>query len=125
MNWLWTKPISLGEQGEKLAAQELRNLGYKILDRNLVLGRYEIDIVAQKDNTVAFVEVKTRRSDHLAVPEENITYQKRQHIVRAARHYMARQFEPNTYYRFDVVSIVMPEDELPTVTVFHDAFRDE
>lgn len=121
----WAKPVPLGEVGERLAACELRAAGYRILERNLVLGRYEIDIVAQEGDTIAFVEVKTRRTDHLVVPEANITYQKRQHIVRAARHYMARHYNPDMYYRFDVVAIVMPEDAPPRVTILKDAFRDD
>jgi putative endonuclease len=121
----WAKPLPLGAEGERLAVRELKRAGYRILDRNLVLGRYEIDIVAQEGDTIAFVEVKTRRTDHLVVPEANLTYQKRQHIFRAARHYMARRHDPTMYYRFDVVAIVWPENEPPRVNILRDAFRDE
>ncbi|HOJ32102.1 MAG TPA: YraN family protein [Candidatus Hydrogenedentes bacterium] len=114
--------LSLGERGERFAARQLRRWGFRILHRNARLGNYEIDIIAREGNVVAFVEVKTRRSTEVATPEQNVTYTKRRHLRIAARRYIARYGEPNTYYRFDVVSVVMPEHGKPQATLIRDAF---
>ncbi len=124
MIWPWRKPVPLGRQGEDLAARHLRKLGYRIIERNAVLGRYEIDIIAREGDTVAFVEVKTRRPGGLAPPEANITVKKRLHLVRAGKLYRARNPDPAMYYRYDVVAIVLPERGTPEITLYRDAFRE-
>lgn len=123
MRWPWSRPKTLGAQGERIAERALHRAGYRILDRNVELGRYEIDLIAQEDDTVAFVEVKTRRSDDLANPEDNVTFGKQQHIVRAAKIWIARHGSRDINYRFDVVSVVVPESGKPDVTIYRDAFR--
>jgi putative endonuclease len=114
----------LGQRGEDFVVKHLKRDGYLILERNLELGRYEIDVVAQKGDTVAFVEVKTRRDGAIA-PEESVGYTKRRHIRAAAHRYMAERDDARLYYRFDIASVLMPEQGTPTVTFFRDAFRDE
>ncbi len=120
----WRKAKPLGQLGEDLAAKTLKRNGYTILERNAHFGRYEIDIIAREGDTVAFVEVKTRRHEDIASPEANITSAKRAHVSRAARIYMSQVDDPETYYRFDVVSILLPEKGKPRITIFRDAFRD-
>lgn len=119
----WRKGKPLGQQGEDLAAKTLKRSGYTILERNAHLGRYEIDIIAREGDTVAFVEVKTRRQDDIASPEANITSTKQLHLSRAAKIYMSRMDDAETYYRFDVMSVLIPEQGKPSVTIFRDAFR--
>lgn len=119
------RPRSLGERGEALAAKKLKRAGYRILDRNVQLGRFEIDIIAREGDTIAFVEVKTRTSDDVAIPEDNITPKKRKHIVSAARAYQARHDDPRAYYRFDVVAVLIPAQGKPAVTIHRDAFRED
>lgn len=119
------KGKKLGAAGEDLAANALRRAGYKILDRNVRLGRYEIDIIAREGDTTAFVEVKTRRDDSVVAPVDCVGGVKRQHIRKAARKYMSRHDEPEAYYRFDVVSVLAPESGKPEVTIHRDAFRGE
>ncbi len=124
--WLFhRKSLSLGRQGENAAARHLRRNGYRILGRNVELGRYEIDIIARKGDTTAFVEVKTRRDDSLVQPEESVHYAKRQHIRRAARRYITQADDPTMYYRFDIVSVLIPENGKPSVTYYENAFPDE
>lgn len=98
------------KDAEALAARYLRRKGYAILYRNLRLDRYELDIVAQKGDTVVFVEVRSRRDDGISAPEETIRYTKRQHLRAAARRYMARYEDPEMNYRFDVIGILTPPD---------------
>lgn len=123
MRFPWPKARPLGQRGEDLAAKALKREGYAILERNVHLGRYELDIIAREGDTIAFVEVKTRRQDDIASPEENITPAKQLHISRAADIYMSHVDDTETYYRFDVVSVLIPQRGKRSVTIFRDAFR--
>ena len=122
MNW-FRRAQPLGQRGEGIAAKALKRSGYTILDRNVRLGRYEVDIIAREGDTIAFVEVKTRRDDQYALPEDNITQKKRHHLIQAARHYIAQDADPTCYYRFDVAAVLMPLKGKPTVTIHRDAFQ--
>ena len=117
------KSNPLGEQGEILAAKFLKKAGYKILDRNVHLGRYEIDLIASQDDTTVFVEVKTRRTDDPVSPEENVDQKKQHHIIQAARQYISKENDPDRYYRFDIVAVVLPEKGTPEIQHFTDAFH--
>lgn len=116
---------SLAQRGEDAAARYLRRAGYRILDRNVRLGDYEIDIIAREGDTIAFVEVKTRRRDEHVQPEESVGAVKCRHIRRAAHIYIDRRNDPETYYRFDIVSVLLPERGRPAVTLYRNAFPDE
>lgn len=117
------KQRTLGQRGEAIAAKALKAGGYKILDRNVHLGRYEIDIIARDGDTIAFVEVKTRTSNDIAYPEDNVNHWKQLHIVRAARQYIAAHPDEDASYRYDVVAVLAPKKGKPDVTIFRDAFR--
>lgn len=123
--WPFRRPRDLGEQGEDQAVRHLRRAGYKILGRNVRLNRCEVDVIARKGDTTAFVEVKTRRRSDLVDPIENVTAEKRRNIRRVAEGYIRRYGKSGDYYRFDVITIVWPEGGKPEVTWYEDAFRDE
>lgn len=72
----------LGRAGEDRAAEHLRRLGYQILDRNWRCDQGELDIVARGHGTLAFVEVKTRRTLDYGHPFEAIDERKRQRLWR-------------------------------------------
>lgn len=122
MTWFRRRPVSLGQRGENIAARRLQRAGYRILERNMWLGPYEVDIIVQKDDTIAFVEVKTRRRDDVASPEDNVTHTKRRHLRRAAEIFIEREDDPSINYRFDVVSVLVPDKGKPTVSIFPNAF---
>ena len=124
MWWRPEPPRSLGQQGEDAAVRHLKRAGYKILERNRFLGRYEIDIIAREGDTVAFVEVKTRRSADPVDPQENVHREKRRRIRAAARRYIQREDRDDVYYRFDIVTVVLPEKGRPEIELIRDAFRD-
>ncbi len=93
----------LGKWGENIACEKLLSEGYYILERNWRLHHYEVDIIAQKDNHIIFIEVKTR-SDANINPLEAIDNRKIRHLVTSANAYMKHAkcfFE----YRFDVIGI--------------------
>lgn len=114
----------LGKRGEDLAARFLRAQGYRILDRNVQLGKYEIDIIALDGDTVAFVEVKTRESGDPVKPEENVDREKQRRIIAAARRHITEKDDPEMYYRFDIVAVVMPKKGEVEIELFRDAFRE-
>jgi putative endonuclease len=125
IRWPWRRRAKpLGAQGEDLAARFLQREGYTILDRNLRLGRGEIDILARDGDTIAFVEVKTlRNADDTFRPEARVDAAKQRHLITAAKRYMATHPDPHAYYRFDVVSVVLPEEGKPEITLFRNAFE--
>lgn len=125
IGWFLRRAPELGRRGERLASRYLRRAGYTILGRNVRLGRYEIDIIAQQGDTIAFVEVKARRPSPIAEPEDNVTFTKRRHLRRAAGQYMDQRNNPREYYRFDIISVVIPETGKARVTHFPNAFPDE
>ena len=69
--------------------------------------------------------MKTRQDQKEIAPEENVGFEKRRHLRKAARIYMAHENNPSMYYRFDVVSVLIPESGKPSVTIHRDAFQDE
>src|SRR6185312_15180693 len=113
--------LELGRRGEALAAAYLQQLGYRIVAANFALpvGRnrlgvpinVEIDLVAYQGETLCFIEVKSRASDWFAPPQVNVDRRKQRQIARAARAYR-RMFDlAGEPYRYDVVTVVLPDAE--------------
>jgi len=123
--WFRRKARPLGRRGEDAAVKALRRAGYTILERNAKLGRYEIDVIAREGDTTAFVEVKARRRSDAITPEDSVGHTKRRHIRAAARRYIADEDDANRYYRFDIVSVVLPDRGKPDVTIHSNAFPDQ
>jgi len=124
--------IELGRLGEAYAAAYLEQRGYRLVAANFTLpvGRNlrgavvnnEIDLVAYDGEILCFVEVKTRSSDWFAPPQINVDLRKRRQVARAARAYR-RLFElENEPYRFDVVTVVLPDDATPQIELIKNYF---
>jgi len=103
--------IKLGSQGEDMAAKYLQKQGYKILQRNFRSRYGEIDIICTLEQSVIFVEVKTRTNTSFGSPEESITKTKRQHIHKVALIYLETYPYPFKEIRFDVIGILMDGSE--------------
>lgn len=84
-----TAAARTGRLGEEAVAEALRRGGFEIVARNWREGRYELDIVARRADTLHFVEVKTRRTGALTPPEEALTPQKRRALRRAVEAFVA------------------------------------
>lgn len=95
----------LGKRGEELAERYLLKRNWKILERNWRFGREEIDIIAQKDDVLSIVEVKTRFSNYLGEPYEAVSKGKQRSLIRAAQHFMEKH-DLDVEVRFDIISIV-------------------
>ena len=95
-----------GQSGEAIAAAHLRKQGLMVLDRNYRCRGGELDLVAREpDGTVAFVEVKERRTGTHGKGYEAVTAGKRRRLLVAARHYASRHGLFESALRFDVVSV--------------------
>lgn len=98
----------LGKKGEDLAVEYLQQNGYKILDRNWTFQKAEIDIIAQKENILAIVEVKTRSSLDFGSPQDFVKPKKIQLLIKAVNAYIndrEMDFEDDLNIRFDIMSI--------------------
>ena len=95
----------LGHEGEDIAARYLQQHGYTIHDRDWHCGHKDLDLVVTKDNTIVFVEVKTRTSNEWGDPQDFITDRKIRRIVNSADAYL-RFNQIDMDVRFDVISIV-------------------
>jgi len=109
-----------GNKGENLIAKHLEKHGYTIIARNYRTKSGEIDLIAQKNDTVAFVEVKWRKKDEID-PTTAINYPKQKKIIATARHFIAHHYEDEITYRFDV-GIVCPKEGSPAIWYIPNAF---
>lgn len=110
-----------GAFGEKTAAFYLEKKGYTILRRNFRIKGGEIDIIAQKDGIIAFVEVKTRTPDFISSGAEAVTRRKKSLIIRTAQEYSFRnphELQP----RFDIVEIVADGRKIVGFNYIENAF---
>ena len=110
-----------GAQGEDIAIDYLRKKNYIILDRNWRSGHKEIDIVARKDDTVVFVEVKARANVLYGKPEDAVTRKKMHLFVLAADAYL-RYNAIDLEVRFDIITITGTTDK-PYIRHYEQAFR--
>ncbi len=109
----------IGAWGEGAAANWLAERGCEVIARNVRTPYGEIDIVARLRDVTLFVEVKTRTSDKMGLPEEAITPRKRQHMLSAAEHYAAEN-EIN-HWQIDVIAIEGKPGRKPLITHFENA----
>lgn len=100
-----------GNRGEVLAAKQMEKMGYEILERNFHALKGEIDIIAKKDSYIVFTEVKYRKNEAMGSPAEAVNHWKQQHIIRAAKAYIAQNcLEQLGYdFRFDVAEVLTNE----------------
>lgn len=111
----------LGKRGEDLAAEYLQNKGYKILDRNWRFERTELDIIAEWEGRLIFIEVKTKKTDVILAPEVSVGPSKRRNIVDTANRYM-EYVEYFHEIRFDIISIQIHSNASHTIKHLEDAF---
>ena len=105
---------ALGRRCEEIAAEYLRGQGYRLIDRNVRMRFGEIDVVARDGDALCFVEVRARSSTRFGWPEESVTRQKRQRLIRLAQGYLRRLRGVPVPVRFDVLSILLGPDGAPT-----------
>ncbi|MDQ7836136.1 MAG: YraN family protein [Humidesulfovibrio sp.] len=114
--------LDLGRRGEDAAERLLAGKGLRILERNLRLGRLELDLVCEEGDTLVFVEVKTRAEGSLATPAEGLTSQKRSRLLRAAQAYLTRHDLWHRPCRLDLVAVLFRAGSLHHIEHTPDAF---
>ena len=113
-----------GRRGEEAAYFHLRELGYTMVARNFRSPRCrgEIDLIGWEDDTLCFVEVKTRTTRDVKPGEAAVDRHKRRQVAAVAREYL-RRFPPSCQWRFDVVSVYYQESKAsqPQIEVFRNS----
>ncbi len=100
---------SRGAEGERAASKALQRDGWTLLERNLRVGRTEIDLVAERDGTIAFVEVKARRAHASVTPTEAVDDAKIRRIARAAETWLGRRQLENTPWMLLLAAVRLDE----------------
>jgi putative endonuclease len=101
----------IGAVGESVAVAHLEQRGYSIVSKNFSCKLGEIDIIAQRDDTICFIEVKSRRGMGYGRPGEAVTANKQKHIRQTATYFLFTQWHnlpvhEDTAFRFDVMEIL-------------------
>lgn len=112
----------IGNAGEAVAEDLLRSEGYRIIERNFRTAFGEIDLIAEEDGILCFVEVKTRRSNAFGGAAAAVTPRKQRKIAMVAAGYAGRNFPQGKTCRFDVVAVLW-RDGKHDAELIRDAFR--
>jgi putative endonuclease len=117
-----TSQKQAGAHGETLAAQYLQQRDYHIAAQNWHCQYGEIDIIAQKDDLLAFVEVRTRRAPTTESAFASITPTKRQKLIAAAQTYLAEHDPTESLtWRIDVIAVALWNNQPPQIEHIEDA----
>ncbi|MCP4154741.1 MAG: YraN family protein [bacterium] len=113
----------MGPGGEKEAARYLMRNGYQIREYNYRVCGSEVDLIAEKDETLVFVEVKTRGTDNYGLPEEFVDERKIRKIIRAAKVYTGTKKYENYWVRFDIIAVLCKDGKVEIKHIEH-AFQE-
>ena len=113
--------IRTGEKGEELAAEWLIANGFQILHRNWRHGRYEVDLIAGKEDTIHIVEVKCRRSNTYGSPELSVSRKKIERIIGGAQGWLFNHPGHNRV-QYDVLAITLRKEATPEYLFFEDVY---
>ncbi len=112
-----------GKNNESLAAVYLKRQGYRILEQNYRTRMGEIDIIARDNETIAFVEVKSRSSAAFGNPKYAVTLQKQRKIAKIALQYLKSTRQSHVRARFDVVAIILNSGQDTSIELIKNAFE--
>lgn len=112
-----------GAFGESLATEYLTECGYRVLERNFSCRTGEIDIIAIQGDTVVFIEVKTRSSERFGLPSEAVSVTKQRRMVKTALYYLQKNRLFDYMCRFDVIEIIVDEENNSRINLIKDAFQ--
>lgn len=94
-----------GRRGEEIAAAYFARRGYSILQRNWRCSAGELDIVMEKEDTLIFVEVRTRHGRRFGTAEESVTPAKQARLIELAQTYLQQEQAPHSSWRIDVAAV--------------------
>jgi len=107
--------LALGRTGENIAADYLERNGYKIICRNFKCRFGELDIIAEKEDVLFFVEVKTASSNSFHYPEEAVTFRKRGHMAKSAEYFLGDYPDDPPAWQFDILAITLFPGQEPQI----------
>ncbi|MFT5470673.1 MAG: putative endonuclease [Verrucomicrobiales bacterium] len=115
---------AIGAWGEKIAGTWLTIRGWNVLWRNFrAKGGGEVDLVCRDNDTLVFVEVKTRTSDFFGQPASAVTKDKERLITRGALAWLRRLQKPDILFRFDILEVIAIEGKPPKPNLIQNAFQ--
>jgi len=114
--------LDLGKLGEDLALRKIRRMGYRCIARNYRCPLGEVDIVAEEDDTLVFIEIKTRRGSSLGYAKEAVNARKQRQLSKVALFYCQENGCADRRSRFDVVAVNL-EGDRARIQVIKDAFE--
>ncbi|MDO8786294.1 MAG: YraN family protein [Syntrophales bacterium] len=114
--------IRTGKKGEDIAVDYLTKAGYRIIERNYRCLFGEIDIVARDQDTIVFVEVKSRKSEEFGDPQLSVGVDKQKKISRVSLNYIQEKRLHHCNARFDVVAVKMFPPGNEEVELIQNAF---
>ncbi|MEJ5259223.1 MAG: YraN family protein [Anaerohalosphaeraceae bacterium] len=121
---LLADPHKLGRWGQRQAERFLRKNGWRTVARNFAFGGGEIDLIAaDRNGMVAFVEVKTRRSEDYAPAVSAVTFAKQQKLIRTAKCFLRQYDLSESPLRFDVITVILPPCGPVEIRHYPGAFR--
>jgi putative endonuclease len=103
------KRKEVGELGEKVARNYLKKKGYSILETNFRCKYGEIDIVTKKNESLVFVEVRTKTGSNFGSPEESVTRSKKEKLIASAYSYLNTHQFINSTWRIDFVAVELDQ----------------
>ena len=102
----------IGLSGERIAERWLLRNGWRVIQRRFRDGHRDVDLIAERSGTVAFVEVKARLGDVFGGPVEAVDWRKRRELVRSARMWISRHGQRGENYRFDVIGVLLASEKV-------------
>ena len=97
----------MGQLGERVAARWMERRGWRIIHRRFRSGHRDIDLVAERDGTIVFVEVKARQGTTFGGPVGAVNWRKQRELTRSAQVWIDRHGRPEESYRFDVIAVLL------------------
>lgn len=118
-----TSTKSIGNEGEDIACSFLEGENYKIMERNWHYGKYEVDIIAEVNQLLVFLEVKYRSGTYFGEPEVFVSNKQKRNLIRVANFYVDKK---NSFQeiRFDIIAIVNNNGKV-SINHIEDAFKPE
>lgn len=111
-----------GDFGEKLARDFLNGQGYEVIETNYRCPEGEVDIVCRHEDSLVFVEVRTRTSLDFGSPGESVTRAKKSHLIKTSQHYLQNHYNLPSCWRIDFVGVMLGKNgEPPQIELIQNA----
>ncbi len=114
---------AFGRRAENLAEQMLRKKGYHIVEKNLRLAGGELDLIAEDQGTLVFIEVKARRGNQFGGTPYAITTRKKQQLAKLAQFYLSQKELRHKPCRFDAILVIETNEHSAQLTHIEQAFE--